>query len=99
VEASPLAACSVESSSPSKLIIFLYYMDVNQNLNRVVGEATGQVISWHRSRVVSAPTLKATTLMAATNAGKQNYVYYIPDGQNTFSPFIDPITDEMFRDD
>ncbi len=98
--ASPLAVTSVEStdSSGPYLELFLYYMDQNQALNRVAGRAQGSSIHWYKNEVTSAPSLLSSTLMAATATGRQNYVYYIPDGQTRFTPFVEAIQPDWFQD-
>lgn len=98
--ASPLAVTSVAGTSNGQpyLNLFLYYMDQNQALNRVTGRAQGSSIHWYKNEVPSAPNLLSSTLMAATTTGGQNYVYYIPDGQSTFIPFVEAIQLDWFED-
>lgn len=75
----------VDANGPF-LHIFLYYMDTNYQLNRIVGTARGTTISWADSKVVQgAPALKDDTLLAVTNyQGEHNYIYYIPYQQEGF---------------
>ncbi|KAJ4294660.1 hypothetical protein N0V88_004889 [Collariella sp. IMI 366227] len=94
--ASPLAVTS--TNDLLSLEVFLYYMDHNQALNRVAGKVQGSSIHWYKNEVTSAPGLLSTTLMAATTAGRKNYVYYIPDGQTRFTPFVETIQSNWFQD-
>jgi hypothetical protein len=99
--ATPLAVTSVEGNDSSGpfLNIFLYYMDVNQSLNRIVGTASGSAIHWYKNSVVNgAPALKSSTLMAAATTSTENYIYYIPDGQDTFSAFTETVSKDWFKD-
>lgn len=86
------------SNGQAYLELFLYYMDQNQALNRVAGKAQGSSIHWYKNEVPSAPNLLSSTLMAATTTGGQNYVYYIPDGQSTFIPFVEAIQQNWFEE-
>jgi hypothetical protein len=87
--ASPVAVTSVSSLVlPGSLDVYLYYMNLDRRLTRVVGKLRGSSIKWHESNVLDgAPLLLDFTLMAATTTGLYNYVYYIPEGKAEFEPY------------
>jgi hypothetical protein len=96
----PLALTSMEdkdSLSPY-LNIYLYYMDNNMQLNRIVGRARDSSITWFQSNVVSgAPRMKESTDISATSKESTNFVYYIKDGGTTFERFQETVQPGWFK--
>jgi hypothetical protein len=98
-KATPLAVTSTSGNDANGpyLHVFLYYMDTNYQLNRVVGTARGTNIAWKDSQGVAAPPLQDNTLMAVTTDGQDNYVYYLQDGQPDYIAYKDLQTPEWFE--
>ncbi|EER25093.1 Wall-associated proteinase precursor [Coccidioides posadasii C735 delta SOWgp] len=98
MSASPLAATTITNVQTRSMTIFLYYMDVNTLLNRIVGKVTDNEIHWYANQVVEgAPPMKVDTLLTGVVVEeKWNCLYYIPDGDTEFRAFNDTIRDSFF---